>query len=230
MPAEGPCLPIAKQPSAQIMMNLQNHHYHYEAGSNPAAPPLLLLHGTGGTETDLLPLARVLSPGSTVLSPRGRVSEHGANRFFARLAEGVFDLDEVTRRTQELADFIEAVTQAHGIAPGRLLALGFSNGANVAATMLQLRPDILNGGILLRPMVVLDHAAAANSLQAKRILIANGMHDPIVPEDHPERLADLLRAGGADVKVSLAKAGHNLTATDITAAKTFLHPRVGGGA
>ncbi|MCW5547651.1 MAG: alpha/beta hydrolase [Opitutaceae bacterium] len=202
-------------------MNLSYHHL-FQPGTDSAAPPLLLLHGTGGNEHDLVPLARQLSPGSALLSPRGDVNEHGARRFFARLAEGVFDPAEVTRRTHALADFITTATAHHGIAPGRLLAVGFSNGANIAATLLQLRPETLAGAVLLRPMVVLDQSAAAGSLTGKRILIASGTHDPIVPPDHPARLAALLRVGGADATLHSAPAGHNLTSADLAAAQDFL--------
>jgi predicted esterase len=194
----------------------------FEPGSDPTAPPLLLLHGTGGDERDLLPLGRQLSPGSALLSPRGDVVEHGARRFFARLAEGVFDPAEVTRRTHALADFIGAATAQHGIDRGRLMAVGFSNGANIAATLLQLRPESLAGAVLLRAMVVLDRPAAAGTLHGKRVLLANGTHDPIVPPDHPPRLAALLRAGGANVSLHLSTASHGLVTADLAAARAFL--------
>lgn len=205
------------------------HHYEPTAlpavGSAKAGPPLLLLHGTGGDEHDLVPLAQKLSPGSAVLSPRGDVSEHGARRFFARLAEGVFDPAEVTRRTHALADFIAAATAHYGLDRSRLIALGFSNGANIAATLLQLRPESLAGGVLLRPMVVLDQPATPGSLAGRRVLIAHGTHDPIVPNDHPPRLAALLRAGGADVTLHAAPASHHLTPGDIAAAQKFFADR-----
>ena len=193
-----------------------------EASAKEGPPPLLLLHGTGGDESDLLPLGRTLSPGSALLSPRGNVSEHGANRFFARLAEGRFDPAEVTRRTHELADFIAAASKHYQLDPQRLVAVGFSNGANIAATILQLRPGIFGGAILLRAMVVLDQPAAAGSLAGQRVLIASGNHDPIVPNSHPPRLAALLRAGGAEVTLHTSAAGHGLAATDISAAQSFL--------
>lgn len=200
-------------------------HLHHPA-ADPAAPPLLLLHGTGGDEHDLLPLARRLSPGSAVLSPRGLVSEHGANRFFARLAEGRFDSAEVTARTHELADFVQAAATLHGLDLSRLVALGFSNGANVAATLLQLRPEILGGGaVLLRPMVVLDQPAAPASLTGRPVLLLNGAHDPIVPLDHPARLAALLRAGGASVTTHLLPATHGLSAQDLDLAAAFFPSR-----
>ena len=167
----------------------------------------------------------MLSPGSALLSPRGDVSEHGAHRFFARLAEGVFDPVEVTRRTHALADFISVATADHSLAADRLLVVGFPDDANIAATLLQLRPEVLAGAILLRPLVVLDQPATADSLAGKRILLATGAQDPIVPANHPPRLATLLEAGGATVWLQYAAAGHNLTPRDLAAAQNFLSDR-----
>lgn len=203
------------------MAHLTYHHV-FEPGSDAAAPPLLLLHGTGGTEHDLLRLGRTLSPGSPLLSPRGDVSEGGALRFFARLAEGVFDPAEVTRRTQSLADFVVLAAKHYQLEPLKLMAVGFSNGANIAATMLLLRPDVLAGGILLRPMLVLDHAAAPGTLAGKRVLLANGSTDPLVSPEDPLRLAALLQAGGAEVKRVTIPASHQLTSQDLAAAQDFL--------
>jgi predicted esterase len=205
--------------------NADSFLHVYEPGSDASAAPLLLLHGTGGNEHDLLRLGRALAPGAALLSPRGQVSEHGANRFFARLAEGVFDPAEVTRRTHALADWIEATAKKYGLDRARLTAVGFSNGANIAATLLQLRPESLGGGVLIRPMVVLDQPAAPGSLAGKRALLLNGNVDPIVPLDHPKRLAALLRAGDADVTQQLLPASHNLTQADIAAAQAWLAPR-----
>lgn len=203
------------------MMKPPAHTYHFEPGTDSAAPPLLLLHGTGGNEHDLVPLARQLAPGSALLSPRGNVSERGAARFFARLAEGVFDPAEITRRTHELADFLHSATDRHRFDRSRLLALGFSNGANVAATLLLLRPETLAGGILLRPMVVLEPPEPPD-LAGKRVLISSGAHDPVVPGDHPARLAELLRSAGAEVDLRLQSASHNLVSGDFAAAQEFL--------
>jgi phospholipase/carboxylesterase len=198
------------------------YHYVFEEGTEQSAPPLLLLHGTGGDEHDLLRLGRTISPGSALLSPRGDVSEGGALRFFARVAEGVFDPAEVTRRTNALADFILGATAHHRLDPKKLIAVGFSNGANIAATILQLRPEALGGGILFRPMVVLNQSAVPGSLAGRRVLLANGNVDPLVPPDHPPRLAEILRAGGADVTVQVIPASHALTPPDVAAAQEFL--------
>ncbi len=157
-----------------------------------------------------------------MLSPRGDVNENGALRFFARLAEGVFDPQEIARRTPSLADFVAAAATHYNLEPARLIAVGFSNGANIAATMLVLRPETLGGAVLLRAMVVLEQPAAAATLAGKRVLLCNGSTDPLVPPDHPERLAALLRAGGAEVKVHSIAASHGLTPQDVAAAQEWL--------
>ena len=198
------------------------YHHVFEPATDPARPPLLLLHGTGGNETDLLRLGRNVSPGSALLSARGDVSEGGALRFFARLAEGVFDPAEVTRRTNALADFILAAAKHYTLDLGRLTAVGFSNGANIAATVLLTRPEALGGGILFRPMLVLDQPAAPGSLTGRRVLLANGSVDPLVPPDDPTRLAALLRAGGAEVVLESLQASHQLTPQDVAVAQAWL--------
>jgi predicted esterase len=200
-----------------------SYHHHFEAGTNPSAPPLLLLHGTGGDEHDLIPLGQKLSPGSPLLSPRGDVSEHGARRFFARLAEGVFDPAEVTRRTHALADFIAAAANHYRLDLARLTAVGFSNGANIAATLLLLRPETLAGAVLLRPMVVLEPKQLPD-LKGKRVFISSGTVDPIVPADHPGRLAQMLRRAGADVTLQTPAASHGLVPADFSGARDFLTP------
>jgi phospholipase/carboxylesterase len=197
-------------------------HHVFEEGTDMDAPPLLLLHGTGGTEHDLLRVGRAISPGSALLSPRGDVSEGGALRFFARLAEGVFDPQEITRRTHALADFLSAAGPHYKIDLSRLVAVGFSNGANIASTLLLLRPETLGAAILLRPMVVLDQSAPPGTLVGKRVLLSNGSTDPLVPPGDPPRLAELLRAGGAEVKLETIPASHALTSLDVVAAKSFL--------
>ncbi len=203
-------------------MSLTAYRHRYVPGSNPAAPPLLLLHGTGGSEEDLLPLAARLSPGSALLAPRGDVLENGARRFFRRFAEGVFDLDDVRRRTGALADFVAAAAESYRFNRARLVALGYSNGANIAATLLLLRPESLGGALLFRAMVVLDEAPPPGTLAGRRVLLANGSRDPIVPPDHPPRLAALLRAGGAEVTMQLTPADHRLAPADLAAAAGWL--------
>ena len=193
--------------------------HRFEAGTSPGATPLLLLHGTGGDENDLVPLGRAVAPDAPLLSPRGKVLEHGMPRFFHRLAEGVFDEDDVRRRADELAVFIESARTHYGItAP---TALGYSNGANIAAAMLLLRPQVLSGAILLRAMVPLS-AAPQVDLAAKPVLIMSGAQDPIVPAEKAARLADLLRASRAAVEHHVLPAGHGLSNADVTMAQQWL--------
>lgn len=203
--------------------------HFFAPGTDPAAAPLLLLHGTGGNEHDLLRFGRALAPGAALLSPRGDVNEGGALRFFARLAEGVFDPQEIIGRTHALGDFLSAATSRYGLDPLRLVAVGFSNGANIAATLLLLRPETLGGAVLLRSMVVLDQPAAPGTLTGKRVLLCSGSTDPLVPADHPARLAELLRAGGAEVKTQSIPASHALTPGDLAAAQSWLGGRPAAG-
>jgi phospholipase/carboxylesterase len=194
-------------------MNELSFIHRYEPGTDPKRPPLLLLHGTGGDENDLLGLGRTISAGSALLSPRGRILENGMPRFFRRLAEGVFDEEDVRFRANELADFVGEARSAYGLeAP---VAVGFSNGANIAAAMLLLRPEALAGAALLRAMVPLSDAPQAD-LAGKRVLMISGAMDPIIPADNAKRLAASLSASGADVQHQMLPAGHNLSRTDLS--------------
>jgi phospholipase/carboxylesterase len=186
----------------------------------PDKPVLLLLHGTGGDENDLLPLGEALLPGAPRLSPRGKVLENGMPRFFRRLAEGVFDLEDLRRRTHELADFVEAATAAQGLAGRRPVAVGFSNGANIAAAMLLLRPQVLGGALLIRPMVPLVPETLPD-LHGVRVQINAGEADPLVPAPQSEALAKLLSEAGASVEVRWIRGGHALTREDLNAGKAW---------
>ncbi|MFL5159037.1 MAG: alpha/beta hydrolase [Microvirga sp.] len=187
--------------------------HRYEPATDPKRPPLLLLHGTGGDENDLLGLGRMISPGSALLSPRGKILENGMPRFFRRLAEGVFDEEDVRFRANELADFVAEARRAYGLeAP---VAVGFSNGANIAAAMLMLRPEALAGAALLRAMVPLSSAPRVD-LAGKRVLMISGAMDPIIPADNSNRLAASLSASGAEVQHQMLPTGHNLSQTDLS--------------
>jgi phospholipase/carboxylesterase len=193
--------------------------HRFEPGSDPNTPPLLLLHGTGGDENDLIGLGRMVAPGAAMLSPRGNVSEGGMPRFFRRLAEGVFDEQDVMRRAHELADFVEEAREAYGLpAP---IALGFSNGANIAAAALLLRPEALAGGVLIRAMVPLSEPPASD-LTGKPVLILSGSMDPMVPPENAARLATQLSRAGADVQHRILPAGHGLSQPDVTLAREFV--------
>jgi len=182
---------------------------------------LLLLHGTGGNERDLVPLGRELDPRAALLSPRGKVLENGMPRFFRRLAEGVFDLEDLKNRTNELADFVAAAAQHYGFAADKVVAVGYSNGANIAASLLLLRPEILSAAILFRAMVPLIPESQPN-LSRVRVWIGAGTDDPIIPTSETQRLAELLRSAGADVTIRHFPAGHGLTSQDLEAAREWL--------
>ncbi|WP_306225590.1 alpha/beta hydrolase [Bosea beijingensis] len=184
----------------------------FEQGHDPARRPLLLLHGTGGDERDLLSLGRTVAPGASLLSPRGKVLEGAAPRFFRRLAEGVFDEADLRRRTDELADFVLWARERYGLpAP---VALGFSNGANIAAALLLQRPEILAGAALLRAMVPFAEPPRAD-LADKPVLVLSGALDPIVPKANAEALARQLGGSGAVVEHRVLPAGHGLGQADI---------------
>ncbi|RXH22343.1 hydrolase [Bradyrhizobium nanningense] len=193
--------------------------HRFEPATSAGSPPLLLLHGTGGDENDLLGLGKMISPGSALLSPRGRVLEHGMPRFFRRLAEGVFDEEDVRRRARELGDFVADARQRYGIAAP--VAVGFSNGANIAAALLLLEPEVLAGAILLRAMVPLSDPPTAD-LATKPVLLLSGQGDPIVPAGNSARLATLLSQAGASVTHRVLPAGHQLSQADVTLARDWI--------
>jgi phospholipase/carboxylesterase len=194
-------------------------HEFVPANSNRT---LLLLHGTGGNERDLIPLGRDLDPGASLLSPRGKILENGMPRFFRRLSEGVFDLEDLKMRTIELADFVAAAVRHYNLAPNDIVAVGYSNGANIAASMLLLRPEILHGAILFRAMVPLvpDKLPDLSSL---RVWIGAGNQDPIIPTSETQHLVELLRSAGADVTIRFFNAGHGLTSSEVPAAGQWLN-------
>jgi predicted esterase len=182
---------------------------------------LLLLHGTGGNERDLIPLGRELDSNAALLSPRGKVLEHGMPRFFRRLAEGVFDLEDLKYRANELADFVAAAAQYYGFASDNLVAVGYSNGANIAASMLLLRPEILGAAILFRAMVPLVPDKMPE-LSSVHVWIGAGDQDPIIPPSEVQRLVELLRRAGAEVTIRFFHAGHGLTSGEVETAGRWL--------
>jgi phospholipase/carboxylesterase len=182
---------------------------------------LVLLHGTGGTESDLLSLGRALDPEAALLSPRGKVLENGMPRFFRRLAEGVFDEKDLVYRTQELADFIHVASERYGFDQSKSIAVGYSNGANIAGSILLLRPDTFHGAVLLRAMVPLIPEKLPE-LKGVPVLLAAGNHDPIIPVENARELVALLQRSGAEVTAFFENASHGLTESTVATAKRWL--------
>ena len=201
------------------MLELTFSH-RFAPGERLGARPLLLLHGTGGDEDDLLPLGRMVAPGAPLLSPRGKVLENGMPRFFRRLAEGVFDEADVRARAHELADFVAAAREHYRIAAP--IALGYSNGANIAAAVMLLRPETLAGGILLRAMAPLAKAEVAGGLAGKPVLVVSGQRDPIAAPANAARLKAMLERAGARVDHQILPAGHELSQADVALAQAWL--------
>ena len=204
--------------------------HRYLPGEDESGPTLLLLHGTGGNEEDLVALGETLAPNAAFLSPRGKVSEYGAPRFFRRLAEGVFDHEDLLFRTHELAEFVEAASEEYGFDPSKVVAVGYSNGANVAASTILLHPDLLQAAVLFRAMVPFEPDPAPD-LSGMPVFLAAGRMDRMIPPDNTQRLADILLEAGADVDLRWRDTGHPLTYEEVGEAKGWLSevlPRLSG--
>jgi phospholipase/carboxylesterase len=186
---------------------------------NPAT--LLLLHGTGGNEDDLIPLGRLIYPNANLLSPRGKVLEHGMPRFFKRLAEGVFDIEDLKFRTQELAKFVNEASLQYSFDLSKTIAVGFSNGANIAASLLLLYPQVIAGAVLFRPMMPIIPNNLPN-LSEKKIVILSGQYDPIVSKKQAEDLFSLLKKTDTKVTIQWQESGHEITQDDVQIAKKWL--------
>ncbi|MDQ6831004.1 MAG: alpha/beta hydrolase [Gemmatimonadota bacterium] len=204
-------------------------HVFVPSDSGPGGPALLLLHGTGADENDLVPIGRQLAPGVALVSPRGRVLENGMPRFFRRLAPGVFDEADLIQRTHELAGFAREASAAYDVDPARLWAVGYSNGANIAASLLLLHPELLRGAVLLRampPFKTPPTVTRSESGSRPRVLIMSGASDQMMRPEDAARLADELRVSGADVTLRRANAGHELTAAEVSDAGSWLREQL----
>jgi len=190
--------------------------HRFVRGSNASAPTILLLHGTGGDETDLLGIGESIAPGASLLSPRGKSLDEGYPRFFRRFAEGQFDEADISFRAGELADFLAAASDYYKFDANRVIALGFSNGANIAAALLLLKPQTLSGAMLLRAMVPLNPKTPPD-LSGKSVLMCSAKLDPIVPTENAQRLATILESAGANVTLKWFNTGHGLTQDDLAA-------------
>ncbi|WP_409274175.1 alpha/beta hydrolase [Neobacillus sp. SCS-31] len=186
----------------------------FKPGKDESKPVLLLLHGTGGNEQDLIPLADIIDPEAPVLSVRGNVLEHGMPRFFRRLAEGVFDEEDLVFRTRELHDFLDEAAQKYGFDRGNIVAVGYSNGANIAGSLLFHFGKVLKGAILHHPMVP-RRGIDLPDLHGLNIFIGAGTNDPICPPTESEDLGALLGGAGAEVHFHWEQYGHQLTYSEV---------------
>jgi predicted esterase len=196
-------------------------HRFLPAEDSASGETLVVLHGTGGDENDLIGIGQAIAPGAAILSPRGNVLENGAPRFFRRLAEGVFDPKEVRSRAEELARFIRAAVITYRLDPTRVFALGYSNGANVASTVMFVEPGILQGAILFRPMLVYE-PTEKKDLSGSAVFISAGRMDPIVPTVSVERLVELFELAHAEVTLKWQLVGHNLVPSEVGEAANWL--------
>jgi len=182
---------------------------------------LLLLHGTGGNEEDLIPLGKELSSNASILSVRGKVLENGMPRFFRRLKEGIFDMEDLNLRTNELAEFILNSSSVYELELERIIAVGFSNGANIGASLLLRRPEVLSGAILFRAMVPFIPKVLPD-LSNKHVLLSEGLHDPIVSREEAQNLLKLFTKTHSDAALEWQNSGHNLVQEDIVASRRWL--------
>ena len=196
-------------------------HRFLPAENSANGETLVVLHGTGGDENDLIGIGQAIAPGAAILSPRGNVLENGAPRFFRRLAEGVFDPKEVRSRAEELARFIHAAVITYRLDPTRVFALGYSNGANVASTVMFVEPGILQGAILFRPMLVYE-PTDKKDLSGSAVFISAGRMDPVVPTASVERLVKLFELAHAEVTLKWQLVGHNLVPSEVSEAANWL--------
>ncbi|MDX2003991.1 MAG: alpha/beta hydrolase [Meiothermus sp.] len=201
------------------MTSALNFIHCFEPGGSEST--LLALHGTGGDERDLIPLAQELAPGAHILSPRGKVLENGAPRFFRRLAMGVFDEEDLRAQAADLASFVRGAAEEYGFDPARVYALGYSNGANIAAALMLLHPEVLAGGVLLRPVLPLE-VVPPPQLTGLPVFIAAGTQDPWSPNARVQALADVLEVAGARVELRWQPGGHQLFGVELEAARGWL--------
>jgi phospholipase/carboxylesterase len=196
-------------------------HRFVPAEDRTSAETLVVLHGTGGDENDLIGIGQAIAPAAAILSPRGNVLENGAPRFFKRLGEGVFDPKEVRSRAEELANFIRAAISKYKLNPERIFAMGYSNGANIASTVMLIDPGLFRGAILFRPMLVIE-TDGRSDLSGRGLFISAGQLDPIVPMKSVVRLVELFEASHAEVTLKWQQAGHNLLPSEVREAANWL--------
>lgn len=197
-----------------------NHEHLFIKGEEPSLPTLLLLHGTGGDENDLLPLAEMIAPKASILSVRGNVSENGMNRYFRRLAAGVFDKEDLAKRTEELHIFVQEAAKTYHFDAQNVIAVGYSNGANIAANLLYTIKDSLTGAVLFHAMQPQDHVQI-DRMEQTSVLVSSGRRDGMIPAAESEKLIQTLKDAGADVTEFWTDGGHELTRDEVLEAQKW---------
>jgi phospholipase/carboxylesterase len=212
----------AIRPQAEPTRTLfEGHHIHVEPGSNPAARPIVLLHGTGGDESDLIGFGRYVAPDATLLGVRGQLLEGGhVTRWFKRHGEGLFDLEDLANRADAFGHWLAKAAEAFGLNKTPL-AIGYSNGANMASAVMMRHPGAFAGAVLMRGMNTVP-ITAGGSLAGRAVLFLNGAHDPLAPLASRAVLIDAMRAAGAQVSEAVTAPGHPLTQGDADAARRFV--------
>lgn len=206
------------------LSQLAGYDYRFEPGSHSGGPGrkvLLLLHGTGGNEHSLIPVARLIAPDADLLAPRGNVPENGALRYFRRIAEGVLDLEDLKLRTGQLGEFVRAAVKKHGFDAGQVVAVGYSNGANIAASLMLTQPTALRHAVMLRAMLPFEPASTPD-LAGSSALIVAGTSDQLIPQANTERLASIMREAGCKLELQWLDTGHGLVQEDSTLAREYL--------
>jgi phospholipase/carboxylesterase len=193
-----------------------NAYQHHRAVGGPGRPLLFVFHGTGGDERQLLPVAEAVMPGAGVIAPRGDVSEFGAARFFRRTGEGVYDMDDLARATEKMAGFIRSHVAA--AQPSAVLGFGYSNGANILASVIFAEPGLFDAAVLMHPLIPFEPRLGDNAFKT-RLVITAGRHDPLCPPDLTHRLEAHLKAAGADVTVAWHEGGHEVRPSEVEAAR-----------
>ncbi|KKX30353.1 alpha/beta hydrolase [Rhizobium sp. LC145] len=199
-------------------------YVHRARPGAPGSPILFVFHGTGGDENQFFDFGGRLLPNATVISPRGDVAEHGAARFFRRRAEGVYDLDDLSRATERMSDFVAANRDRHG--SSAVLGLGFSNGANILANMMIEKPGLFHAGVLMHPLIPFVPKDRSKG-ETARVLITAGQYDPICPVTETQALADYFQSQGDKVTVEWHAGGHEIRPNEIEAVRTFFAPYSG---
>ena len=202
-------------------MTVTNFIHRYSAAERADAPTLLLLHGTGGDEHSLVQIGKQIAPDAGILSPRGKVLENGMPRFFRRLAEGVFDQEDLVARTHELADFIQAASDEYQFDLSSVIAVGYSNGANIAASLMLLHPGLVTRAVLFRSMLPFQPETPLD-LNGTSVLLLAGRYDNLIPAASVEALAHVLETAGATISLDWQPTDHRLTSADLAAAQTWI--------